>query len=975
MSDIAVTGSAPETILARCRSWDDLHAALGPLPSKERGNVFEALVAAYFQTAPEYEQHRPFRAVRKPRPDLGIDLVIFTKNGESWAIQAKYRHDRGDAVLLRDLEQFPALFMDGGYRDGVLCTTADGIGHNIHRAFKTRPIRFILGDTFRLLDFSVIADHVAGLTPRPREPARPREYQEPVLDAVEGFFSQHSRGKVVLPCAFGKSLIGFWAAQRLDAHKVLVAVPNLSLARQLLRTYTEESVALGLPTRWMVVCSDETVAKGRLEGIRITTEAEQVAAFLRAHRAEDRTILFTTYHSGRVVSRATRKARFSFDLGIFDEAHRTAGSDQSQFGHLLHNENVRVERRVFMTATPRIYKGDRKSGVISMDDQKLYGSIVYERSFVSAADAGILPHLRIVTVAVTDSDVHHLVTDRRFVRLRRTLDVRVDDAIAMLALLKANQQFGLTHVLSFHSNRARAANAQVLLALLLDVFPQYGRLDAFYVDGEHTAAERETILERFGASPCALITNVRVFVEGVDCPAIDAVVFADPRQSVIDITQAVGRALRPVTGKENGFAIIPVQVDKEGRADDEAFEQAVRTAVAIGNQDQAVVSYFEAIRAGLTWVGRKPFEVYGDVTVGTPLDLEKLNQAISLRVLERRHVYSVKSADELKAACKVAGVSSKTEYEKVSAKNYWPSSPQNTFGKSWSWLFDSIYPGDKVFSVSSAEELKAACKQLGVTKYDEYNRVYRQNNWPAAPNMVFDRPWSWFFDSVWLADRVFSVRTAQELKKACKAEGVTSSTQYKRVYKKFDWPSAPDVTFGKPWSWLFDSVYAGNKVFSVGSGEELGAACKKAAVTSQSQYRKAYRDYDWPSNPNRTFGLKWSALFGRRVFSVETAEELKRACFEKGVTSSTQYKRAYKRFKWPSLPDKTFGKPWTYFFDSERSADKEFSVGTAEELRAACNELGVGTQRQYLEVHRKYNWPSHPNRKFRQTWSWLLGKS
>jgi hypothetical protein len=293
------------------------------------------------------------------------------------------------------------------------------------------------------------------------------------------------------------------------------------------------------------------------------------------------------------------------------------------------------------------------------------------------------------------------------------------------------------------------------------------------------------------------------------------------------------------------------------------------------------------------------------------------------------------------------------------------------FGTSWGWLFDN--PRDKAYSVCSAEELKAACKRVGVTKIKEYVAVYREHGWPSAPTSVFDKPWSWYFDSVWKANKTFAVSTAQELKEACKAQGVSTIAQYKRVYKQFDWPSAPNLTFGKPFSWLFDSV----KVYAVSSAGELRAACEKAGVRSQSQYRRVYRDYNWPSSPDKLFELKWSELFGstsnaNKTYSVDSAEELKRACAEHGVTSSVLYKRLYKQFNWPSLPDKAFGVPWTYFFDSVRSADKTYSVQTAKELKAACTKLKIGSQKQYKAVYRQHAWPANPHRTFHQPWSWFF---
>jgi predicted helicase len=173
----------------------------------------------------------------------------------------------------------------------------------------------------------------------------PRPHQERAIEKAAAFFADpaQTRGKLIMPCGTGKSLTAFWIAQKLEAETILIAVPSLALMRQTLHVWLEELAARGREVRWLCVCSDETVGQRELR------------------------IVFTTYQSGKVLAAASSAANATFDLGLFDEAHKTVGQRGKAFGHLLFDEHVSITRRVFMTATERRYAGE-SDDILSMDD-------------------------------------------------------------------------------------------------------------------------------------------------------------------------------------------------------------------------------------------------------------------------------------------------------------------------------------------------------------------------------------------------------------------------------------------------------------------------------------------------------------------------------------------------------------------------------------------------------------------------------
>jgi predicted helicase len=240
-------------------------------------------------------------------------------------------------------------------------------------------------DRWQSLDheaWSLIVEKLKGRSAAPKARTL-RLHQHAAVAAAKTHFVRDgaARGRLIMPCGTGKSLTAYWIAEALKAKSILVAVPSLALVRQSLTDWTREFLAHGIKPDWLCVCSDETV--GNLErdefvgevydlGLPTHTDANEIAALLRA-RSSGPKIVFTTYQSSTKLAAAARKARIKFDLAILDEAHKTVGVHSKTFATLLSDKKIKIQRRVFMTATERVFRGDR-SDVLSMDDsEKDYG--------------------------------------------------------------------------------------------------------------------------------------------------------------------------------------------------------------------------------------------------------------------------------------------------------------------------------------------------------------------------------------------------------------------------------------------------------------------------------------------------------------------------------------------------------------------------------------------------------------------------
>jgi predicted helicase len=618
-------------------------------------------VQLYLQTAPEYRtelQHVWLlrevppdirRRLNLPNPDEGIDLIARTRRGEYWAIQSKFRSQRDRPLTRRELGTFSSLAFN----------TCDNIALAVVAHTATKPIskRHLMRNTVEIgLDrwqsidpelWTLMGKRLKGRSARPK--ARdPRPHQREAISAAKGHFIRDgaARGRLIMPCGTGKSLTAYWIAEALKAKTILVAVPSLALIRQSLADWTREFLAHNKVPDWICVCSDETV--GNLErdefvgevydfGLPTHTDPRDIAALLRVPSRTTK-IVFTTYQSSDKLAAASRQARIKFDLAILDEAHKTVGIYSKKYATLLSDKKLRVRRRIFMTATERVFKGDRND-VLSMDNERDYGAQFFHLSFKQAIKQNIITDYKILTITVGDQRIRSLIAQNRILNLRPdTLEeVEAQQVGAGIALKRAYKNYGINHAISFHRS-IRAADhcreQQDALNWLREIGPKTTNL---HISSKKTVGERGDLLREFIAHRRALITNARCLTEGVDVPAIDCVEFVDPKQSRIDIVQAAGRALRRYPGKDYGYILLPLIVPSKMTfdefADTTAFREIARTIAALSIQDERIADELRAIDRGRV-LNDRIVVIEGDIPVGMKMKLRDFAEAISTRIWE-----------------------------------------------------------------------------------------------------------------------------------------------------------------------------------------------------------------------------------------------------------------------------------------------------------------------------------------------------
>jgi superfamily II DNA or RNA helicase len=421
-----------------------------------------------------------------------------------------------------------------------------------------------------------------------------RLHQREALSAVSRTFATGAdRCQVVMACGTGKTLLAQRVSERPAIARdgvTVVACPSISLLAQTLAAWKSSSKR---PFAYMAACSDPTIEAAvsgadepadamesldrEASGALVTTSPDEIKEWLSS-RAPGRSVVFSTHASLKRVADALGARGEQADLLIVDEAHNLAGvakpgseAAELKLGKLA-TETFPARRRVYMTATPRIVqpgKGDEEIEVVSMEDDPAgpFGAVTYHLSFAKAVALGLLVDFKVVVqVALTDEVMKKL----RSTRTAKVGDIHVTPAelARHYAVHQAAENHGLRRLLSFH-NTVRGARtfSERAGAIALELASGAGTANE-WLCGEHSAAERKAVLDRLAALEGIdrmVVSSARVLTEGVDVPAVDGVVFVDPRSSVIDIAQAVGRAMRrhtdPVHGeKETGVVVVPVVV-------------------------------------------------------------------------------------------------------------------------------------------------------------------------------------------------------------------------------------------------------------------------------------------------------------------------------------------------------------------------------------------------------------------------------
>ena len=575
----------------------------------QKGRLFERLMKTYFIKDPLYKER--FSHVwlwsewGRLQPgfdgaDTGIDLVAEEREGGYCAIQCKC-YAPGTRISKPHLDSFISASARDPFTARIVVDTGDRWGRTAVKTLTAlKPACAVLrfGDlASRPFDWPDLVRHEPEALSYRAEPFSLRPHQKAALDDVTGGFKEHDRGKLIMACGTGKTFAALRIAETVAGigGRVLYLVPSISLFQQSMREWATQQA---VPHRYIGICSDtragrndEDASLQELE-IPVTTDPSAISRALRLPRSGAMTVVFCTYHSLPIVERAQDDGAPAFDLILCDEAHRTTGierpGDKTSPFVLVHDaQRIRAAKRLYMTATPRLYteSAKRKAAshdveVFSMDDPAAYGPEFYRLPFSRAVEQDLLSDYKVVVLAMSEQHVDaalqaHLASGMS--------EINITDAAKIVGCWRAlqnpeNKSAGdgpishLRRAIAFTNTIASSKRLETywdgIVGHAIELLPEPERPAAFHcetahVDGRHHALDRKARIEWLkdrSEGTCRILSNARCLSEGIDVPALDAVLFMSPRNSQVDIVQAVGRVMRKAEGKKYGYIVLPVAV-------------------------------------------------------------------------------------------------------------------------------------------------------------------------------------------------------------------------------------------------------------------------------------------------------------------------------------------------------------------------------------------------------------------------------
>ena len=639
-------------------SFPELFDSLDP-DANIRGRQFERIVKWWLLHDPVYRSQIKRVWLWDEWPgrwgaDAGIDLVGKTTDGDLWAIQAK-AYSPEYRIKKSDVDSFLSESARPQFSYRLLVATTNRIGRKALRTLEEqeKPSGLKLASDLNKaqLAWPATPDDLRAPPPVPKDPFP--HNQEAIADVVAGF-EKVDRGQLIMACGTGKTLVGLWVAEQLEAQRTLVLVPSLSLLTQTLREWTANTRR---PFAFLPVCSDETVrgddhlvSHTAELGMPVTTDPTTIAGFLRKRGPS---VVFATYQSSGRIAEAYALGRIpKFGLVIADEAHRVAGPVSSDFAIVLDPNAIRSDRRLFMTATPRYFTGKLRQEakkqefvIASMDDEVQFGPVLHQLSFGEAIERELLSDYQVAIVGIDSPTYRQYVERGTFVTRdgKEITDART--LAAYITVAKAMRDLDLRRTISFHSRIAKAKSFATEFPGVVEWMPEEerpdGNLVCDFVSGEMSSGQREVRIDRLrylDEDERGLLSNARCLGEGVDVPALDGVAFIDPKASLIDIIQAVGRTIRKTDNKTIGTIVLPVFIDDsedpEAVLTSSAFRPIWDVLKALRAHDEQLAEQLDSLRRQ---IGRKSggFKLPPKLHIDLPATIgEGFSRAFEVRLVE-----------------------------------------------------------------------------------------------------------------------------------------------------------------------------------------------------------------------------------------------------------------------------------------------------------------------------------------------------
>lgn len=619
--------------------------------NRERGTRFEELMVRYLSTDPQWTEQfsrvwmwADWSGTAHDTRDTGIDLVAQDReSGGFCAIQCKF-YEPQHTVGKEDIDSFFTASGKGRFTRRMIISTTDKWGVHAEAALDDQQIpvtRIGLADIANSpVEWYLPAIGVE-IALDLRAKKSPRKHQTMAINDVFAGFAEHDRGKLIMACGTGKTYTGLKIVEQLRTARalagegehtsVLFLVPSIALLSQTMREWSYEAE---VPLSSFAVCSDAGVAKRRPTGddkdmpvhdlvLPATTDPGRlIAQMANVQDGPGLTVVFSTYQSIGTIAEAQKMGLPRFDLVLCDEAHRTtgvtlAGHDESAFVRVHDDDYLGGDRRLYMTATPRIYNEDTKSDaknadavLASMDDEATFGPEFHRLGFGEAVGQGLLTDYKVLILTIDEGVVAKTLQEGF---AGGGSELNLDDAAKIIgcwnAMAKRTGTFAdgagftdgeapmkraVAFARSIADSKAIAHRFNEVVNAYDDADDDVLHCEVNHVDGTFNTLNRNDLLDWLKQDPgpanARILSNARCLSEGVDVPNLDAVLFLHPRNSVVDVVQSVGRVMRLAPGKNYGYIILPVAVPagmppEKALADNQRFKTIWQVLQALRAHD------------------------------------------------------------------------------------------------------------------------------------------------------------------------------------------------------------------------------------------------------------------------------------------------------------------------------------------------------------------------------------------------------
>ncbi|RWA00096.1 DEAD/DEAH box helicase [Helicobacter pylori] len=609
---------------------------------RHKGSLFEKISKQFLlehDSANEYESIDLWYdwELRGKERDKGIDIVITTSNKECIAVQCKFHQN---SVSYNDISPFLTQLQSGvgevRFKKGIIISTSNLTSEALKAIEQIRSTGMGIDiDEITEEDFIYSRIDWEKFDPTKTEDEiplcdkkKPRPHQTEAINATKEYFSnpKNARGKLIMACGTGKTYTSLKIMEALEPKITLFLAPSIALLSQTFREYAQEKSD---PFYASIVCSDNKTGESKNEDnddikfselpIKASTRLEDIlSVHKKAQKENKRFIIFSTYQSALRIKEAQEAGLGGIDLVICDEAHRTVGAmystnerDDKNAFTLCHSDgNIKATKRLYMTATPKVYsesskaKAKEKDNVIySMDDADTFGEEIYTLNFERAIALDLLTDYKVIILAVRSENLSGVTNSvNKKISQLKAKGTKLDKKLInnefvckivgthkglakqdLIVLDKENKEdndlknkrdtFVSQRAISFCKSIQTSKNIKDSFETIMECYDEELKKKSFknlkisidHVDGTMNCKERLEKLEKlnqFEPNTCKVLSNARCLSEGVDVPALDSVIFFDGKSAMVDIIQAVGRVMRKAKNKKRGYIILPIALEE-----------------------------------------------------------------------------------------------------------------------------------------------------------------------------------------------------------------------------------------------------------------------------------------------------------------------------------------------------------------------------------------------------------------------------